>query len=295
MSLPRYALDGRELQWNSSKTAVAFDSTESEYFSDLNAVSSSMLREVDRSPAHARTAALGHGEDTPSQRLGRAVHCAVLEPERFAGAYVRWGGHRRGYRWEAFAERHSDMEILNEKEWEIVEGCSESVRAALLTTAGGSCSVSDLIAGGQTERVVYWLDHDTGLTCRARMDIMVRRGVADLKTTDDARPDAFAAQCGRQGYHLQAAHYLAGERQLTDSQSEAPYLLIAAELRAPHCCLVYPIDQESFLEAGIQARREALNRYLACVKSGTWAGYPAVSAPLRLPLSQRFPGQGLRI
>lgn len=34
LRLPAYAMDGRALQWNQDQTAVAFDATEGEYFSD---------------------------------------------------------------------------------------------------------------------------------------------------------------------------------------------------------------------------------------------------------------------
>lgn len=295
LQLPPYALDGRSLEWNTAHTAVAFDSSEAEYFSDIAGVSSSMLRALNRSPAHAKAAALGHKATTPSQRIGRAVHCAVLEPDRFKGLYVCWNGTRRGYRWEAFAEKHDDREILNAKEWDQVEACTEAIRAAVLTTAGGTCTVADLIAGARTERVIYWLDEATGLTCKARLDIMARRAVADLKTTDDARPGAFAQQCARQGYHIQAAHYLAGERQLTDSTQLAPYLLIAAELQAPHSTLVHPAHVEHFIEPGEKDWRAAMATMLECVRTNSWPGYPAVSAPLRLPLHHRYPDQSLSI
>lgn len=80
LNLPAYARDGRPLQWNATRTAVAFDATDDEYRSDPTAVNASTLKLLARSPAHMASAMQRPKKELPSQRLGTAIHAATLEP-----------------------------------------------------------------------------------------------------------------------------------------------------------------------------------------------------------------------
>jgi hypothetical protein len=61
-----------------------------EQYAAWDACSSSRLSRLLRSPAHARAYIDGQIEDdTPAKAFGSAAHCAILEPDRFASAYVR--------------------------------------------------------------------------------------------------------------------------------------------------------------------------------------------------------------
>ena len=55
--------------------------------SPLDAVNSSKLKLVGRSPAHCKAGEVADPKETEALRLGRLIHCAVLEPERLAEAY----------------------------------------------------------------------------------------------------------------------------------------------------------------------------------------------------------------
>ena len=51
-------------------------------------LSSSDLKLLARSPLHYKTAKAFHPEETNAMRLGTAVHCAILEPDRIDVEYV---------------------------------------------------------------------------------------------------------------------------------------------------------------------------------------------------------------
>ena len=55
-----------------------------EEYHRCDGVSNSMLSDMARSPAHFQAARRRQREETPAMAIGTAIHCAVLEPERFA-------------------------------------------------------------------------------------------------------------------------------------------------------------------------------------------------------------------
>lgn len=289
-ALPAYALDGRPLEWNADRTAVRFDSTNAEYHSDQNAISSTALKALLRSPAHMLQRLQGNDEDTPSRRLGTAVHTFVLEGPRFAREYVVYDGRRQGLDWELFEASNLGKTVLTLAEHEKVIGCSE---AALTAPAvqGADCvyTLEDLITHGQAERNTYWVDEATGLTCRMRADLMVQNVTLDLKTTDDARAEPFARQCARMGYDIQAAFYTRGRRAFDPEAQSHPFLFVAAELTPPHGVQVHVADQEAFVEPGDAKVSKALALYRRCMQAGRWPSYSAPTATLKLPLYERYP------
>ena len=119
-----------------------------------------------------------------------------------------------------------------------------------------------------------WRDDASGLRCKGRIDCLAtiagRAAIVDIKTTTDARPDAFARSIATYGYHFQAAHYLAGMR--ANGVDVVGFVVIAVESRAPHGVAVYELDAEA-LEVGEERRRALLSTLAECRASGRWPGY----------------------
>jgi exodeoxyribonuclease VIII len=61
----------------------------------------SRLKVLDKSPLHYKHALENPRADTPALSLGRAFHCALLEPDRYAAEYRVWPGSRVGHVWDA--------------------------------------------------------------------------------------------------------------------------------------------------------------------------------------------------
>jgi exodeoxyribonuclease VIII len=296
-TLPFYALDGRPLQWSPDGKAVAFDSTAMEYFSDKLAVSSSALKLLARSPAHLRASMNSPREETASQRIGHAVHAAALEPALFRRDYVRYDGERRGRKWRDFLVANPRREILNTKEWETTVSLSARILDTVIFESedGNAFTFGELRDHGHCERVIYWLDADTGLTCKARLDLMVGPLTLDVKTTDDAREDAFAYQCHRLGYDIQSAFYLRGRRALDPSLQAPPFIFVAAELAAPYAVVPHRADQDEFVNVGDKSVTKLLRQFKECATSFNWPTYPRPSGTLKLPFAKRFPATALNI
>ena len=158
-------------------------------------LSSSDLKQLDRSPLHYITSKQEPHVETPSMRLGTAVHCAVLEPERFKLDYIQ--APELDKRTKAGKEQWAELEqsgkiILTSDEYQKVIGMSQSVLNHKLA--------GKLFTGGEAETSYYW-HQPVGLDevlCKCRPDYIksLANGdlILDLKTTRNANLKAFQRQ-----------------------------------------------------------------------------------------------------
>jgi len=239
----------------------------------LVAVGGSDLSGIGESLAHW----LARKRRTPSEAMlrGTAIHCAVLEPERFASEYSRapavykdaegfeaakGRGEAPAGPWkvensDTWHKLRKDAKVaagggLSDSEWQLVVDSAAAVAAH--SVAG------PLLARCITERAVFFRD-DTGLHCCAKVDAFdeERRILVDLKTTNRTIGPARAAKwIVDSGYHAQLAHYAEG------CGDVAEVLIVAVEALQPHAVAVYRLSP-LLLELGAQRRREALDKLAA--------------------------------
>lgn len=252
---------------------------EGEYHADP-ALSSTGLRKVLTTPAHFRAYTQEEQRDTPALLLGRAVHCAVLEPERYARDYAPAPEVDRRTKagkatWEQFQADHPHATILKADDAATVEAMAQAVRehptAALLLTEG------------EPELSAWWEDPETGVPCRARFD-WLRRGDAlgvDLKTAQDAGPRAFERAIQTHGYHVQAAFYSAGFQAIA-GEPLRDFAFICVEKAPPFAVACYRLD-DAAMDEGHRRVREGLRRYAECLERGEWPGYPTEIQSITLP------------
>ena len=120
---------------------------------EWDAVSNSALSRFARVPAAAHVPI----DDTAALALGRALHCAILEPERFAREYRQKtaNGNTKEGKAEAAEAAESGVELLTRADWETVIGMTASVRSHPAAAA--------LLADGEAEASLLWTDAETGL------------------------------------------------------------------------------------------------------------------------------------
>lgn len=133
---------------------------------------------------------------------------------------------------------------------------------------------------GDVEQSLYWLDADTGITCRGRVDVWRPDALVDVKTTQDASQDGFARQWAKLRYDLPAAHYLDGAYTLTGEWLR--FLWVCVEVEPPHLVAVYELQRDD-LEAALVDVARARRIYADCESSGQWPGYPPGITPLSPP------------
>jgi len=123
----------------------------------------------------------------------------------------------------------------------------------------------------------------TGAKLKFRPDICIPDLdlIADIKTTQDASPQAFARDVVKYSYHLSAAMYAYGYELVTGRKLES-FVFIVVEKNPPYAVAVYELDQAS-MQAGYRLYRQAIDKYNECTRTGHWPGYSDAIQSLSLP------------
>lgn len=241
-----------------------------------SAISRSDLAEIERSPRHCEWRRR-HPRESRQMDLGRAVHCAILEPDEYEQRYVvapDFGDMRsstnRAKRdeWAAGETRIVLQPKDHDKIMQITQGAARNAQAAALI--------------GENVEVTAIAEID-GVMRKARADIVVDNRLIDIKTTRNAAPGPFARSVADYGYHEQAAWYL--DVFAAAAPFERPpekFVLIAIENEPPYECAVYEIDEQS-IEAGRRANAQKLHELQQWREAGETRGYPETVLPLTLP------------
>lgn len=228
----------------------------------LSGVRWSHLKHLLRSPRHYRHALDEGDTDTTSRLVGRALHTLVLEPDQYTATYAVWPGNRQGKAWDTFAEANAGRCILRLVEHDLIRAQSAAVWS--------HPAAADLILSGAHEQAITWVDPDTGLTCKALLDVHGPDGIADLKGTGAL--DVFERIAVRNSYHHQLAWYRWGLSVLTGER--VPARLIAVEVKPPHDVGVFELSP-TLLDIAEREVRALLPILAECERTNTWPGrYP---------------------
>jgi hypothetical protein len=322
---------------------------EADYFA-MPATNASTLKHMGRSALHCKAEMSRSGDrpDTEAQKVGRLIHCAVLEPERFADDYVREPTHEEypdalvsleDYKAQAKALglkvggtkdqlKARIQEHLLDAQAELLDGRSEEslnqeemaffldaidklgdpdgiffddihrqltfrktplkadhwfLAQSVLESIAASSKAAKALSGGVAEETMVWRDELTGLLCKSRLDYYREDlGVIfDVKTTEDARPEAVMRDIHKWGYHVSAAHYLAGLEAL-DLNGGQTFAWVFVEKKAPYAIGLYFASAE-MIDRGREQRRQYLSDFARCKLSGIWPSYPGEFQTIDLP------------
>jgi exodeoxyribonuclease VIII len=241
-------------------------------YAAIRAVNWGTLKELAKSPKHYRHRLATPRTDNPAMAFGRAVHSAVLEPDRFPVEFtVYTNGDRRGNEWKEFAAANADKTILKTAEYEKALAVRDAVR--------GHKRARQLLRRGKAEQSIVWIDPQTRIRCKARLDFVGPLGMFDLKTTGDIDQRIFGGVVARMNYVGQLAFYSNGLRALG---IDRPVYIIAVEAEAPHDVAVFPVDEDT-LDMGRDQVYELLHLLAGCRKRRSWPGQCPREAPLWLP------------
>ena len=248
--------------------------SDAEYFAAAG-VSQSTLKLFRKSPAHARYVMLNRREPSASMKIGSAVHSILLEgfechavlPESMKGQSKAAIMAR-----EEFQANNLNKIILTQAEANQVQCMVDSVK-----THEGAKKL--LAITEQAEVSLFWKE-ECGTACRGKLDGIMPIGVLDLKSTQGASIDEFAKSIYNFGYHIQAAHYLAGAA--ANNLPCENFYIIAVENTPPYCTAVFVLEHES-IEAGEKERKKLLQIYNDCVKNDNWPGYSDKIQAIGLP------------
>ena len=214
-------------------------------------------------------------EDSDAFRMGRAVHAAVFEPDKYLSMTAVWtGGRRFGKEWNAFEAEHAGRTILTEEQALNVLSIRDAVRSHPLVQPY-------LSEPGEAECMLTWEDAETGLPLKCRVDWLTRAHVIDLKTSRHAVSQRlFASQAYEYGYFHQLAFY---QRGIKAARGEMPQaIIVAVEPARPHDIAVYRLAPTA-LYAVHEEISELLGQLRLCLTSGNWPGKFDTERELDLP------------
>lgn len=223
------------------------------YLNDRSHISSSGLKRILKSPLHLQRYLARHHESSPQLDFGTAVHCALLEPERFQREYIALPVTRT----DLFHDE--DLQLIEAQQ--PVHFITETQMAALqgiVAEVQKQPEIVRLLQEGQAERSLFWQDPETGIGCKIRPDmLLLPHMILELKTTFDSSLSVFQRTCLMQQYHLSAAMYLEGVWQVTGDQPK--YLYLVASRNPPYAVQSF-VPSDEMLEQGKALFRLALKK-----------------------------------
>jgi exodeoxyribonuclease VIII len=269
-------------------------------YDEIKAMNWSSLRHLAASPLAYRWWTEHERPDSPAMRLGRAIHCAVLEPELFSRIYYVLPERPDGA--DGRGKAGSPGRCLYDDYWKamcaVVPGGAEELRdadAAIVEAVSAAvlahASAAAAIASGRHEVTLEWVDEASGVKCKGRLDVLGAR-VVDLKTTFKPLNARLAAiDVAQRLYHGQLAFYHDGAiaAGLLPRDAESPAIVLA-QTTAPYDVGLAELGGVG-LEAGRALYRAMLRRYVECRDTDWWPG--ALPDPVRLLLPEWAPGMAM--
>lgn len=236
--------------------------------------------------------------------LGSALHCAILEPERFnsefmcepskedfpgalvtaddvKAALVSVLGDKapksgtKAKLISALLEVKPDAVIWDNimRDFELLsEGKSILTPKMMKSVLGMKESIlshpmaMEMLTGGEAEYSYYATDPETGIEMKCRPDYHNGGALIDIKTTRDASYESFAREIGTRAYHVQAAHYV-DTYNLSQGAKYKDFFFIAVEKEFPFAVAVYRLD-ESQVDEGRKGLKKAMHKYAEFLKEG---------------------------
>lgn len=144
-------------------------------------------------------------------------------------------------------------------------------------------------AAGKPEQSLFWVDEESGIWRRARLDWLPNRVpgrrtiIPDYKTARSAEPAAFAKAAADLGYHQQHAWYLDAVDALDLAEPAPAFVFIVQEKTAPYVVSVVELDSTAE-NIGRRLNRKAINTYAECTRTDTWPGYSTDVELVSLPI-----------
>lgn len=243
---------------------------EAEYHGLDGYCSASQLKRLDTStPLHVQCSVLADA-DTPALRLGRALHCRVLEPRLYPQQYItapdvdrRTKAGKAAY--AEFEDSAGDATVLKHAEAEQVNCMAESIEAHPLARD---------VLGVASLRECSVFAGLFGVACRSRIDAMTPDSqiVVDIKSTAGlASTREMEMAVWKFGYGLQMCVY----REMLRANGREPeaMIIIAVEKSVPHAVQCFVLEPD-VLDLHVPRLERLLHKWAETIGSHT---YPAWS------------------
>lgn len=266
-----------------------------EVYQGMAGMNITLLKEMRRSAQHFQHRR-HHPKESAPMTLGKAGHCAVLEPMRFGSDFAVWERRtsagamapRNGQHWQEFEAQHAGQTIITANEYDTVVALQSAVRndrdaMRYLLHGEPEVSMQAVLFGRQCKGRLDWLTRDW-----IDLEGVRQTGpcLVGVKMTRDCSEFRFGRQAASLGYALQWAFYLDLYKAIT---GEFPKVVeIAVENEAPYAVAVYEIPDE-VLQKGCDEYMALLEQLAECERAQRWPG--PVQGERILTMPQWFYGE----
>ena len=264
-----------------------------------DACSQSGLKLFDKCPAAYKWRAEHDDEPTSAMKKGAATHALILEPDIYKEKYVtadqceaetnagnrcsRGGKYLQDGKWKCTT--HADKDADNDEGRMILSAKEHEECGYMRKSIWEHPAASKLLSmEAYTELTCLWIDEDTGLLCKSRIDryIPSMRLAIDVKTTRDASPDerGFAREIANRKMYWQAAFYPAGLHE--NGVATDRWIWIAVENSPPYVAATYEADPVD-IDAGWTELRPVMEKFAEAKESGVYPGYSERVEKISMP------------
>lgn len=242
------------------------------YHADRGADSSSSLKVARRSlELYESVYITGDSKPTePSAEMifGSAFHCALLEPEEFAGRYVYEPEEIDGEPINRRLKKHREyLEGLQQDNDRTVLPAAAAVRImGMMNMVDENPAARKLMESGLPEVAVrFTLGHDqvAGFPLKAMFDFVSAEDgvIVDVKTTRlSGNSDVFSREIANREYHCQAALYCEAFRQLYGELPDFYWLFVHSD--EPYETYIFKMG-EATREIGMEIQLETIGKLQA--------------------------------
>lgn len=252
--------------------------------------SSSQLKDMLRSAAHFYVSNISKEakkEASAAMNFGTLVHTMFLEPDQFENEFViapkfnrrTNAGKEEAAAWE---QANQGKMLVNADDIDSATRMAENLRTLSIYQDMKKYS-------GMPEASLFFTDPVYTLQLRVRPDWHIApcdawpNGlIIDLKTTEDARPVAFAKTCGNFAYDLSASMYREGFQQVYKTEEKPAFIFLVAERNTPFNVKQY-IASDLFLAVGDSRYNRAKEKLAESFLLDEWNGYSKDLEDIDLP------------
>ena len=249
-----------------------------EDYKKYEAVNHSSLKNMKDSPSKYQYELNRVRPATESQKLGSAIHAAILEPEVFEREYAKMP--KFDGRTKAGKEGKKEWELenvgkigLTEIDWNIVNGCRRRVE--------NDSFINQFFQNAWVERSYF--EQKELYKIKGRVDAFLpeKNFLVDLKTCQSANRFTFNSDITRFDYLTQAALYM-DLVQRTTGNRPGGYVIVAVERSKDFDGNVFFFEDEH-LKKGTEIYERWLKRLDECIVANKWAGYDRSFIPYNPP------------
>ncbi len=232
--------------------------------------------------------------------MGSMIDCLICEPDEFKNLFATrpatyasevkkgrgenkvttaiqkpWNLNSNTCKEIAAKLKASGKEVVSQYDTEIAAAAAEALTSHPLVAAA--------LKVGTTQVSMVWVDAETGVTCKGRLDLFVppghdEFGITDFKQNKNAARGPFRRDMTNYGYHLQGGLYQEAVASLFGGLYP-PFNLAVVEPYQPFGVAVYPLGPDS-LATGLISARKAMVIWQEIKDTGRYDGYPVFQEEL---------------